>query len=56
MLHLGNKNKKLSFVLYFARFALSLNKIGFISEIKTKKLSFVLYFARFALSLQMYYS
>ena len=44
-LHFGNKNESLGpFILYCARFALSLNKIGCGSEVQIKKRVF-----RFAL-------
>ncbi len=38
------------FILFFARFALSFDKIGCGSEIKIKTLCFILYFAHLALS------
>ena len=40
------------FILYCLRFALSFDKIGFISTIKIKIFYFILYCLRFALSLQ----
>lgn len=35
------------FILYFARFALSFDKLGGTLEVKIKKTFFILYFARF---------